>query len=258
MLAKQRNFGRGFTLMELSIVLGIFGMLMAATWSAASLVYDKDTAMDLVKEIQVFQQNVQVLFSSTVASSDATYDAGEIAWTDTCAGSTPCSTNLMLQAGVFSPGFIVPNKLVPDPSGSGKDLYATKYGYPIWTGIENTGIYTLQAEAYGECGASPLPACPTSIDTSSTVLEFDIFNLSPTICTYLLMDLVNAKIDGMVGIATPTASWGPLFAAYAGNTPAFPTSMSLPTATKACSSGKSDFWYDTSSLPQIWMLFRNR
>jgi type II secretory pathway pseudopilin PulG len=234
----------GFTLTELSIVFSIIGALIGGIWVAANGVYTKYQVDDLMREIQTFQQNVRTVFSSTPTSQVVNENL-----TDSC-GRGPCSTNLMLRMGAFAQDFVNINSAVSGNSyGTGGNLYTTKYGYVIWTGIEDSSVYANQ---FG-CGG-PRQPCPK---TSTTIVELDLFNLPTPICSQILMKMVNAKIDNLIGISTTVTGWGPVTALYTGN-PTLPSSMSLQTASNACvTGGQSEFSYDASAKPQIWMWFSN-
>jgi len=245
---------RGFTLTEISVVVGVIGFLLGAIWIAAAQVYSNYQTQDLLHEILVIQQNARAMYSrqfitdATGASGTAGFASDE-ALTDSCSGGTPCSTNVLMKAGVFLPDFISPTTLVSGvPYTGGGTLRETKFGFPIWTGVENSSLYAQQKGTCGQGGVSP--PCPSGF----TVIEVDLLSLSPRVCTNLLMTLVDAQIEGMSGISTNENGWGPEIDPYFGN-PTIPSKMPLSTASAACGAGSGPFAYSTSTNPELWMWF---
>lgn len=240
--AEQKK--QGFTLTELALVLGILGMILSGIWAAARSVRSSFAANDLIHEIQVFQQNSRNLLGKMSINSVGA------SVTDSC--GTACSTQILLRSGVFLPDFIPKERLVTASSyglggtlGSIK-LYVTKYGYLVWTGIENSALYAYQ---YG-CGSS----CPSQ---TSTVVELDLFGLPNDVCTKLLVRLMNGHIDNLVGVSTLNAGWGPITSSYSGNS-VMPTSLSVEDAINACTSGEGLYSYtEDDSGNQIWLWFAN-
>ncbi len=235
----RRSRRRGFTLTELAIVLGVMSAVIGGIWYAASAAYSNFRSRYLLKELTLIQGNLHFLVSSTVAT------AADQSQTDNCGQMPPCATELLRAAAVFESDFVVPG-IYGDGSAFGVgQLYITKYGYLIWSGIENGEIYAAQA---GSCPPSGCPAAPT-------VLEVDLFGMSLPVCAAVLMSVINSHMNGLYSITTTTNGWGPMTTSY-GGTPNMPTSMSLSTATQACVPGAGAYGYDTSTQSQIWLWFQ--
>ncbi len=107
---------RGFTLTELSIVIGITGLVLGAIWVAASGVSQSNKVQLAVKEAATILQNYRTLFATHPV--DTGNDVKDDTWTDiTCLG---------VNSGFF------PNEMV----ASLPPCVANTQGYPLspWGG----------------------------------------------------------------------------------------------------------------------------
>lgn len=229
----------GFTLTELAIVLSLVGLVLSGIWIAAGAVYANFKAEELTRALTLAAGNMSILSTESIGA------ASDLSSTDNCGSVPPCSTYLLWQAGVFESDFITPGVYVSGASyGAGSTIFQTKFGYPVWTGIENGEVYASQA---GSCPPSGCPSAPT-------VLEIDLFGLSTQVCMNLLMSMINNHVNYLYSITTTTEGWGPMTLAYGGN-PSLPVSMPASTAAEACTPGAGDYSYDTSNQAQIWIWF---
>ena len=240
---KIKNKQRGFTLTEMAIVLGIIGLILGAIWYAASSVYLNWKVSNIMQEVVVFENNARVQYHGmSVATSNSENNSDD----DTCGSALPCGTANFVASQTFEDDFI-PGNLVSGATYGLPLLYASKYGFPIWTGIENGDLYKQQD---GQCGNSPLPPCTSNM----TVVELDLLDIPADVCSRLMFSLANAHIDGIVDIAGPSGGFGSVEGGtYYGND-TIPDNMTLQQAEAACAPSSDDAYsYISTQKSYIWI-----
>jgi len=212
----KNNKCLAFTLTEVAIVLGVIGIVLGAIWPALGMVQNAYKANVLKQQLTIFYQNANTLFATqTVAAAGS--GPGAWALTDQACPGAPCSTEVMIQAGVFPPGFMSSVMVSPTPWGFGGSAFQTMQGYPIWTGVYDCGLYATGVP--GECA-------------HQTVMEVDFYDMTTTNCTQLLMAVINAKLTNLINIEAPNQKWGTVTGGATGLN--FPSTIDPVSASNAC------------------------
>ena len=250
-LFRQRLRG-GFSIIEMAVIMGVIGIVLSGMWTATTAVYNSYRMAQVAGQIAIIRSNIKTFWGTT---STTAYSNQNNAWSATedqnCPNITQCSTGLMLQAGVFPPNFISTTNLVSGAAyGVGGHLYTTSRGFTLWTGVYDCGVYTAQqTQLNGYNGPTPC--------SGQTVVELDLFGMTVMECSSLLINLINAQVDGLVDVSTASNGWGPVIGVFYGNQ-TLPQTMSLPTAITACSPAGSYFAYVTGAKTYLWLVFSSQ
>ena len=175
--------GRGFTLTELAIVLGVMGIILGAIWAAAAAVYANNRLKTAVTEIAYVVEGYRSLYSARgVDTAD---------WTDvTCNGVTD---------GFFPSSMLLPGVTCTannaatypqHPWGS----YVAVASMQSWGGAINISLWNLTPSACAQY-ASQLASVPDIVweDINGTAIAFPPVGNNTPWTTVQISGLCNAS-----------------------------------------------------------------
>lgn len=212
---KRAHKKAGFTLTELSIVIGIIGLVLGGVWVAADDLYTQKKVNDIERDMRVIANNAILLYkgeNSDQTPGGSNYDPNH--YTDE------------IQAGVFPGDFL---SSLATQNSSGYLEVETSWAYSFWDG------YYQQNEING------LPA------VNAYVYEENLINIPDSLCARMVVDFSSGNVGGAGSVIDIYANQTEFGNIYGGTTP-YASNISLSRATQACYTG-------AQNASQIWVIF---